>query len=358
MDAKTVDKLARRVQEAHTPPRRRRRAAQRLATAASPKAAEALAVAAVKSADARIVAIMHRAFDALADQDSIDAVCIVWRDTVDGVWRYLSDDAGLGEMVRRSGWLASQPPDLRVLTALHTGQPEPLVAGDAQIARALVAVADDKSSPLRERAREALAGLARQDARDVVCELAIDGGSPAALDAAMAGSFAPADRARQAVLLFLAGDFERYAEFDFDGTLLRSVHAVAHERVRARLARHARESGRVDWVRVVTGERQPARLVALTDDEWEATLSVLTQAGRWEELWQLAVQAPPRWAAGMLRALGRSRWRPAAEPDRAGCAGLIALAEACPDTVPSGTFLDPRSIHGPSYSGRTTPASH
>lgn len=355
MDAKTVDKLARRVQDARTPPGRRRRAARRLATTASPKAAEALAVAAVKSADATITAIMHRAAAALAGQDSIDAVCGVWRDTVDGVWRYLSDDAGLGELVRRSGWLASRPPELRVLTALHTGQPGPLVAGDAKIARALVAVADDKSSPLRERARDALAGLARQDARDAVCEQAVDGGSPAALDAAIAGSFAPADRARRAVLLFLAGEFERYAELDFDGTLLRSVHAVAHQRVRARLARHARESGRVDWVRVVTRERQPARLGELTDDEWEATLGVLTEAGRWEELWQLAVQAPPRWAAGMLRALGTSRWRPATEPDRTGYAKLITLAGACPDTVPSGTFTGPRRIDGPSYSGRTYP---
>jgi hypothetical protein len=89
-----------------------------------------------------------------------------------------------------------------------------------------------------------------------MCRQAIDGGGEVALDVALETGQAPSSSTHHAVLQFLGGDFARYAELDFDGSLLRSAHTAAHERVRARLARQARTSGRVDWVRAIAGVRR------------------------------------------------------------------------------------------------------
>jgi len=189
-----------------------------------------------------------------------------------------------------------------------------LADANGQVARALATI-EEEDPTLREQAREALLALRRPDAWEAVCGLAIEQAHPLALEVALAGGFA-SDPARRAVLLYLAGEFDRYAELDFDGTLLAAVHATASEGLRARLAERARESGRVQWVRVLAG-RQARRIAQLSDTEWETNITVLTTAGQWDQLWRLALQAPPIWGAVMLGELGHRDWHPQTDAQRA-----------------------------------------
>lgn len=336
-----VDELARRAGSYAERPRRRRRAARRLAAARSAEAAAALARAAVSTPDRDVVAIAHLAFAALTEQTAIDAVCDVWRET---------RDLELGALIQDRGWLAARPASLRALTAVYVDRLDVLLSAGPDLARALVTVADHEPPWVRERAHAALSALRRQDAREVVCELAVDGGSPAALDAALAGGFVPAEPRRRAVLLFLAADVAGYTELDFDGSLLRSVHAVAPEHLRTRLAQHARESGRIEWVRAIR-PRWADDPGSLSDREWEATIAVLVTAGRWEELWRLAPAAPPLWSARVLRELGRRRWLPSDPSEHDGYTELTVLAEACPSGVPA-VFEPATYLSGPAFSSR------
>lgn len=339
MRERRIHDLAAVVRGEWYPSRQRRRAARRLARALSPEAAAVLASATVRANDAEVVVIAHRAFAEATDSAVIDAVC--------GVWHQTRDDR-LGELVERRGWLAGGPAPVRVLTALRTRQGGALAGADPEVARALVAAADEEEPPLAERAREALTGLRRQDAREAVCEAAVEHGSPAALDAALAGGFVPAEPRWKAVFLFLAEDFDGYAELDFDGGLLRSAHAVAHERLRVRLAEQARTSGRVDWLRAVAGGD---RSEGLADGEWAAAVDLLVGARRWWELWSCVFEAPPVWGVRALTALARQRWVPDDEADRSGYERLVALAAACPDEVPCGSLFAPtrRSLAGPAF---------
>jgi WD40 repeat protein len=336
MDQFTIDYLIRRFRLAGhlgwlpgSPGRVRRRVVRRLIR--QPAGAAALAGELTGALDEHSFTIARAALLTLTDQDVIDAVGRAWYDTLH---HDDPDGSRLDEVIRQAGWVAARPAPVRALTALLCERTDLLADAPPELARALAEAADDERPPLSDRAREVLPALRRASARDAVCELAVDDGSPAALEAALGGSFMPSDEPRRAVLLFLAGDFERYAELDFDGTLLWSAYPFVHRSVRARLARQARAAGRVEWVRDVAVGRTPDRLAALTGDEWEATVAVLTGARQWPELWRLALAAPPQWSARMLRELGRSGWLPEDERERSGCVELIALAGRCSGDYP------------------------
>lgn len=295
-----------------------RRAAKRLARVSSPAAARALAEAVVKVYDREVVDIACRALARLVDQAAIDEVCQVWcRQPV----------AELDRMVAGLGWVASRPAYARARSALRVGRLEVLADGDQWIATSLVEIADgdDCDALLRERAREALAMLREDDAREAACTAAIDRGSESVLRVAAEAGFLPEDPGRRAVLLFLTGRHDEYAELDFDGGLLRAAHAAAEAPLRRSLAAAARQSGKLDWVRAVTA----GTTAELSDEEWQTARMLMVGARRWADLWRLAVDAPPVWAADLLRALGASGWRP--DGEREEFDALVRYAQNCAD---------------------------
>jgi WD40 repeat protein len=306
-----------------------RRAAKRLARMGSWDAVHALAEALANGYDDGVVAIARRALSAVDSQRAIDAAC--------DVWSYRRSDE-LDQLVEQNGWIASHPPYVRARTALRAGRPE-VLENDELVVGALIDIADrDREAELRARAAAALAALDDQDAREQVCSAAIDHGTVAALEAAVAGGFAPRDPGRHAVLLFLAERFDDCHRLDFDGRLLRAAHESAEPPLRRRLAAVARKSGRLDWVRAVSLDRSDDRLAALSDDEWATSRALLVGARRWADLWRLAVAAPPVWAAEFLRDLGSSGWRPHPPTERADYDALIRLAERC-DRYPVNRLL-------------------
>jgi hypothetical protein len=67
-------------------------------------------------------------------------------------------------------WVASAPPKLTVLTALHCGQFERLRILGAEGVSALLEARTDRDPELAERARKALAEVERPEDREIVCE--------------------------------------------------------------------------------------------------------------------------------------------------------------------------------------------
>jgi WD40 repeat protein len=327
-----VDRLARLLESGESLLISPRRAARRLARAGTPDAVRALAEELARSRDYGGHEVARRALARLDDQGAIDAVC--------QVWSYRRSDE-LDRLVEQNGWIASHPPYVRVRTALRVGRPD-VLGGDELTVQSMVGIADgDRDPELRARAAAALAGLGTQEAREHVCAAAIEAGSAAALDAAVAGGFAPKDPGRRAVLLFLTEQLDAYGQLDFDGRLLRAAHEAAEPHLRARLAAVARKTGRLDWVRAVTLDRSDERLAALSDDEWDTSRATLVGARRWADLWRLALAAPPLWAVRVLRDLGTSGWRPQPAAERADREALIGLAERCDRYPVDRLLLDP-----------------
>ncbi|GAA2107278.1 hypothetical protein [Streptomyces synnematoformans] len=322
-----------------------RRAASRLARAGTVGAVRALAEELARSHDHGGHEVARRALARLDNQDAIDAACHVWS------YRRSTE---LDRLVEQNGWIASHPPYVRARTALRAGRPDAL-DGDELTVESLITIADlDLDPELRARAAAALAGLSTQEAREHVCAAAIDDGSPVALGAALAGGFTPKDPGRRAVLLFLTEQLDAYGQLDFDGRLLRAAHGAADPYLRARLAAVARKTGRLDWVRAVTLHRSDERLVELSVDEWDTSRATLVGAGRWADLWRLALAAPPAWAVRLLQDLGRSGWRPRPAAERADFEALVGLAERCSRHPVDGPLLEPeggRAVRALAVSG-------
>ncbi|MBV7700388.1 WD40 repeat domain-containing protein [Streptomyces sp. TRM70350] len=222
--------------------------------------------------------------------------------------------------------------------------------GTAAAAAALAEALVRSSDPVvTEIARGALEGVEEQDAIDAVADVLMSTGDELLARLLARAGRAPSDPGRHAVVLFLAGEFDRYADLDFDGSLLRGVHAGAGAALRRRLAEKARAGGRLEWVRAVAdgAVRQAGRV---SDIEWDAVVQTLTGAQRWDELWRLALDAPVPRAAAVIRAVGDGHW-PLADVDPTGYQELVRLARrACAAELPGTTPFGERQAQViPSY---------
>lgn len=227
---------------------------------------------------------------------------------------------------RGSGVLAGRRRRRAVARLARMGTPEAARA----LAEVFLGTTDDAADEsVRTIARRALTALADPAAIDAACEVAIETGHERLQTLLGQAGHHPSDPTRRALWLFLTGRFDQAAELDYDGALLAAAHQAADTGLRRRIAEAARAAGRVEWVRAAVTETDPHRLAGLSDADWDTTLSVLTAARRFEELWHLATAAPLPQAARLLRTLAEHEWRPGPVADRDGYAYLLALADRC-----------------------------
>ena len=162
-------------------------------------------------------------------------------------------------------------------------------------------------------------------ARESMCRLVIQHNEQFAWSVVKQAGYEPHDDSRRALFFFLTGQWAEYEALDFEHRLLREAYDAAEPELRGRIAAKARKAGRLEWVEVVTGAKRGKRLGAMTDEEWQAAVTVLIQTKRPQELWRLAQEATPSWSAKILHWLAKSKWRPGDE-DRPGFETLCTLA--------------------------------
>jgi WD40 repeat protein len=266
-------------------------------------------------ADAALAATARDWLPTLTNTDALDWLAAQWAE---------GRDETLLAPLRRAGHVPEGPPALRVLTALKLGQADALTAVGPDGAVALLEASADADPDVAAGARQALRHLRDPRAQDALCQRVIDGDEGAAREAALAAGYRPLAPERQALFLFLTGQWEAYDQLDFDRRLLRAAYESAAEPLRKRVAQQARQAGRADLIEVIAGGRDGRRLGRMSADEWAATLDVLERSGAWPRLWQLARSAPPRWAVAVLQRLASSGWSP---PERADYEELRALAQ-------------------------------
>lgn len=215
---------------------------------------------------------------------------------------------------------------------LQTQAVKNLIAdGSAEAVRLLEEAAGESAeATVRDAALDSLGKLAAAKnvaAQEALCRLVIYHDDPAANEVVSTRGYVPHNESHRAVFYFLTERWHEYEALDFDHHLLREAFDAADEALRSRIAAKAREAGRLEWVDIVSGGKQCRRLALMSDEDWRSALSVLEAKGRWEELWRLAQEAPPRWSAQILPRLRKARWRPQ-EEDVAGFDELVKLARS------------------------------
>jgi WD40 repeat protein len=236
----------------------------------------------------------------LDDPAALEVLATRWADTRDP--RLLPPVARTGHLPR--------PPRARLLLALKLGRLDVASRTGAGEVKDLLAARADADPAIASSARAALGQLADPDAREALCQLALD--DPLARDAALAAGYLPRRPERQALFLLLTGQWDRYDALDFERRLLRAAYQSAAPDLRKRLADRARSAGRADLIASLAAGPGAG---PLSPDEWQLTLDSLDSASAWPQLWDLARAAPPRWAARILRRLAEKApgWRPPGE---------------------------------------------
>ena len=296
----------------------RRRAAQALAADGTPEAVRALAEALAGTGDERVRDIARQALEQITGQEHVDAACDVWAHR---------RHAELAALLSRHRWIASAPPQVRVLTALYAGQPDVVSKGGARVVRPLLEASADPDPSIAQRAAWCLPRLTRQSAREALCQVVIEEEHALAREAAIQGAYCPRDERQRALLYVLTAQWEPYDGLDFDQRLLRAAYQSAGPTLRGRIRERLRAAGRADLLGVVVG-RDLAMAALLTPEEAEFVVEMYTGNREWGKLWRLVFELPLSWGVRLVRSLGAKGWEPEAGDERATFRELAALAAA------------------------------
>jgi hypothetical protein len=246
-------------------------------------------------------------------QRAIHQVCQVWLDFRKRGEAYPAQV--LESLIRERRWVASQPTDLRVYTALLNEAYEAVNLSRPEVVNILLQICHEGDPVLSPRAVKLLERLREPQAIDAVCNAFIDHDDALARSLILQHDYLPSDATRQALVLFLTEQFDRYEALDPDHALLSAAYLAAPPTLQQRLLEHARRTGRADLMRLLTGGDLRKRARDLTEREWHTVLEMLTRQQRWGDLWRLALHAPPRWAWQLLQRLAVVQWDARALPE-------------------------------------------
>ncbi len=139
----------------------RRRSARALAKDGSPQAVRALAEAVVRSDDDRVKAIALAAVSGPMKAGGVDEVCAVWAAT---------RNADLAALLTTREWVANDPADVKVLSALLTGYVQGVVRSRETVVPPLVAACLDEDPKIAARARLVIGKLSNAKARAALAD--------------------------------------------------------------------------------------------------------------------------------------------------------------------------------------------
>lgn len=259
------------------------------------------------------------------DPESINLLCSRWVE---------DRDEECLRVILENKLQPTQPPRVRVMTLLKLGLLDPLESGGREFVMPLADATRDRDDTIRRRARQVLEQLSSQSAREALCELVVNSGLPVCREIAVRSGYLPREIGQRALFLFLTEQWDRYLELDFDQGLLGSQFENGSARIRSRIAETARQAGRTEWITVIQGGRQNRQLHELTDEEWDAALTVMQAAGRWKAMWQLAQGAPADWGNRLLKKLSEAPWSPTESAEADAFRHLVSLAADCRNDPP------------------------
>jgi WD40 repeat protein len=247
-----------------------------------------------KSAEVR--RLVRAVLGSLSEASDLDDLCMVARDR--------PEDAELRELVKARRVVATAPPDLRVWSAVVTGQGPQVVGEDPEAVLGLVSLWQaSKESEIGQAAWAALQGLAAPGQTDVLCDLAIDRvPDDGVRDACRDLRLVPSRPGRRALFYVLAQQFDLLDGLDPDGSLLRAAYEELDEAPARRVREALLAAGRATLLTQVLAHEAASR-----DRQYrpaEAAFVVDELAGRrdWRRLWAILPGLPFAAAVRAVRA--------------------------------------------------------
>jgi WD40 repeat protein len=273
-------------------------------------------VIALRDPDPAMADLARRSLPFLQESAAIDALVALW---------HKERGPLLGEIVREGKLVASQPLQLRLLSALKAGRDEVTRRVGVEGLAILLNCLSDPDSQIVLAARNALLALERPAARTALCLQAIkDSHSPAA-ELALQGGYRPEKPEQRALFLFLFGLWDEYDALDFDQRLMRAIYETGAPELRQRIALQVQRSGRTPYLTILAGVDYRSRAADLAGDEAQLLVELLLANQEWARLWPLVHNLALPWSVRILQALANAGWQPESDAERREFATLAAL---------------------------------
>ncbi len=293
-----------------------------LATASSVGAADVpTLVGFLSDSDAYIRDAAVRSLLLLKDHRAVNALLTIWS---------CQRTSDLDNIVANAGFVATDPPYVKVLSALRNERYDALDERPEFLVQPLLAALSDEDSRIADRAAGFLPSLLGDEgACELLCTLAMRRAEPRAMAIAMRHGLHPKNMMDRALFFFLTEQWGEYEACDFDLSILRQWFEHGGSDLRLRIADAARRAGRLELVELVSGARRRRRMWEMTEREWRVALSILREQQNWDKMWRMAVTAPAVWAVEALEELNERGWRPTGVSHQADFAKLAAYARRC-----------------------------
>lgn len=242
--------------------------------------------------------------------------------------------------------------DLQKLLLSHENyQLDFLFDEDSQLVEPLLAqFTQQKNMPyLIEKATIVLQNLRNPQAQQALCQQVLELNNELITKLVVQAGYLPNENSKRALFLFLTQQWEAYDKFDFDQSLLKAAYEFTSDKIRHRVAQTIKTSGKVELLSVLVNRSKQGRFASMKLLDWELTIDMLIKAERWNELWEMAKAAPPRYSLQIMREFARSDWRP--DNDQTAFFKLVTLAQECQTSLPPlGRLTSEQTILASNYS--------
>ncbi len=225
-----------------------------------------------------------------------------------------SREPDLEAILVESSLVPRQPPPLRLLCALKTGNTEIPRNCPPRSLEFLMNACQDADPAIQHNARAAIRTLQAQESREAVCQLFLSGGHLEARQIALDAGYLPAKQEDRALFLFLTEQWQEYETLDFDQRMLRAVYEAAGPDLRQRIARTVQSTGRIEFLHILTGTDERLRAGQMDAGEADLVVQMLAKNQNWGRLWMLAQNLNLRQSVEIVRLLTANQWSPA-QPD-------------------------------------------
>src|SRR5262249_32826641 len=148
-------------------------------------------------------------------------------------------DELLAQVLKQKGYVARQPVEAQVLTALKVGKPDVIAKGTAAVLDPLLSACDDSDAEIARQARAVLKGLKNVDTQEALCRTLIEREHTVLREAAMAGGYAPRDGNQKVLFYFLTEQWDKFDSLDNGQKLLHAIYEKSEGSLRDRIEEKA-----------------------------------------------------------------------------------------------------------------------
>ena len=237
----------------------------------------------------------------LQKMDAVNHFCARW---------YRTRDPDLENCLLRARYIAGSPPEVQLATIFKNNRMDLAEQISPEAVAGLVTAAEDADPAIREGASQAIQNLKNVEAQEALLEHLIAAEHPLAQEKALRAGYLPQSPEKRALYLFLTGQWEDYETLDFDRRLLQAVFTASPAPLRRRIIQTVQRSGRVAYLKILTGFDQDFRRGKITAQNAEVLFRILTANREWEQLWRLAPELPLDWSIRIPQVLVQNNWRP------------------------------------------------